>query len=84
VDGVRLAEPYVRPANNRGLFPGDSVSHVPEGSYFVLGDNRDNSYDSRVWGSLPREYLHGSVEFVWFSFHWPEGLRARRLGHRPE
>jgi signal peptidase I len=84
VDGTRLDEPYVLPANNRGLFPGNSVSYVPAGSYFVLGDNRDNSYDSRSWGPLPQAYLHGSVEFIWFSFHWPEGLRAGRLGRWPK
>lgn len=84
INGARLDEPYVLPANNRGLFPGNSLSQVPEGSYFVLGDNRDNSYDSRSWGPLPRAYLHGSVEFIWFSFHWPEGLRAGRLGSWPK
>ena len=84
VDGTRLDEPYVLPANNRGLFPGNSVSFVPAETYFVLGDNRDNSYDSRSWGPLPQAYLHGSVEFIWFSFHWGEGLRIGRLGTWPK
>jgi hypothetical protein len=44
----------------------------------------DNSYDSRSWGPLPQAYLHGSVEFIWFSFHWPDGLRAGRLGSWPK
>lgn len=44
---------------------------VPEGQYLVLGDNRDNSQDSRAWESdkrfVPREYLIGRASFVWLS-----------------
>lgn len=40
---------------------------VPEDQYFCMGDNRDNSKDSRYWGSLPREHLLGKALFVWLS-----------------
>jgi signal peptidase I len=83
VDGRQLDEPYVQPANNLGLFPGDSTTTVPPASYFVMGDNRDNSFDSRMWGPVPRENLEGSVEFIWFSFSWKDGLRPGRIGMRP-
>lgn len=40
---------------------------VPEGHYYVVGDNRDESYDSRSWGLVPRNYIKGKAQAVWLS-----------------
>ena len=44
---------------------------IPEGSFFVSGDNRDNSSDSREWGFIDEEVIWGRADFIWLS--WPQG-----------
>jgi signal peptidase I len=58
---------------------------VPADNYFMMGDNRDNSEDSRYWGFMPRDYVKGKALFVYFSFGEGGGLaniRWSRLLHQ--
>lgn len=58
---------------------------IPPKNYFVLGDNRDNSCDSRYWGFVPENKIIGKVDYIWMSLEkkegkWPTGINAHRIG----
>jgi len=102
IDGKPLDEPYVHfifppsPDDNGdsgGDLPDFDLTRsygpvtVPERHYFMMGDNRDNSQDSRYWGFMPQDYVKGKALFVYFSFgDGPGGLfgniRWTRLLHQ--
>jgi signal peptidase I len=77
IDGQPLDEPYVHflePASDAQETTLFDVRErygpvrVPEGQYFVMGDNRDNSQDSRYWGFLPRHYVKGRALMIYWSY----------------
>jgi signal peptidase I len=76
INGKAYDDPYgvygdnTRENKNLGPFM------VPEGSLFVMGDNRDHSYDSRYWGFVPMESVKGKAMIIYWSWpHW------KRFGH---
>ncbi|HEY1354106.1 MAG TPA: signal peptidase I [Ktedonobacteraceae bacterium] len=71
VDGITLNEAYVDPRNQGNLFANKNITNlvVPPNDYFVLGDNRAVSSDSRDWGFVPRTNIVGRAAFV----YWPLG-----------
>lgn len=73
---------FIRPTREGGEL-GPIV--VPDGHYFVMGDNRDNSKDSRYWGFVPDELLVGKAFFIWMSWdHTDKSLRFSRIGQSIE
>ena len=93
VEGIALAEPYVTHTDER-VWPDDPKLPesyrrrdqsrpftVPPDSYFALGDNRDNSYDSRFWGPVPAGNLKGRALLVYWSYPLEPAVRrsAREL-----
>jgi len=62
INGKELSEPYLDPTNNENHENRGPIT-VSKHHYFVMGDNRDNSSDSRIWGQVPEKYVYGKVFF---------------------
>lgn len=61
VNGVALQEDYIK-----GNTLGELEQTIPDGEFFLMGDNREDSYDSRYMGTIPKNRIEGKVLFRWF------------------
>jgi hypothetical protein len=61
--------------NDRGF-----TCRVPPGHYFMMGDNRDNSDDSRYWGFVPDDHIRGKAFFIWFNWDDISSFAFKRVG----
>ena len=87
INGRLLPEPYAyhQDVERINMYPRDNFGPITiqEGNVFVLGDNRENSMDSRYWGLLPIEKIEGKVSSIYWSWDKDvESVRWKRIGKR--
>ena len=71
INGKPLEENYVQYIDPGSIYQRYGPFDVPEGQYFAMGDNRDNSQDSRFWGFVPRDHIIGKALVIYWSYETP-------------
>jgi len=71
IDGKPLDEKYTRYIDSGSAYDHYGPYVVPANQYFAMGDNRDNSQDSRVWGFVPRDHIIGKALAIYWSYDTP-------------
>jgi signal peptidase I len=71
INGKPLEEKYTQYIEQGSLYENYGPFDVPPNHYFAMGDNRDNSQDSRFWGSVPRDHIIGKALVIYWSFDTP-------------
>jgi len=79
IGGHAIAEPYLREPAASGVI---APQIIPGGCYFVMGDNRGDSFDSRAWGVVPRDLVTGRVRIILWSSG--DGDSARSVHASPQ
>ena len=82
-NGQKLDEPYVRHTDPNIQARRDNFGPitVPPGKYFAMGDNRDESYDSRFWGFVDKDKIRGKAWVIYWSWDGPADIRWSRIGN---
>ena len=67
INGKRQKEPFIRPDDECGICNLPEEITIPKGHFFMMGDNRGESADSREWGPVPKKWMIGKA----FVTYWP-------------
>ncbi len=71
INGQPLKETYTQYISPDSIYERFGPYYVPAGQYFAMGDNRDNSQDSRFWGFVPRSHIIGKALAIYWSYETP-------------